>query len=189
MRLERSKSIQSAHHVAHEGQGDGSPQPPGAPPAPAAPPAAQATASAPAPDVAALASGNEASLALRELGSFPAYLVGDLPLPPVVQLRHRATGLDVWVAWHRPSHAVLRARGLIVLTPDEWIALVVSAEADRAGTILGEWLRAKRDAPHTELTISKALGGVAESPAPRRRRNVASVCRKWGLDLIGVEIP
>lgn len=118
-------------------------------------------------------------IAVLEVLRFPAWLIGDLPLPATIRMQ-RGT-VDVWASWDPAIYARLRGDRHLVLTGDEWMALVIAAEADRAGTIIDQWLTSKVGNPYTEITLSAALGGVTAPDPPRVRWTVRKVVAAWGL--------
>ncbi len=125
-------------------------------------------------------------LAVAEVGSVRAFLLRDMPEPFALRVEH-ADGREAWLTFGRCRYAELRAREAIAFIDDEWDALVLGAEADRAtAQQFAKYLDTKAKSPQRLLESRHTLGGVAPS-TDSRRWSVGRVLARWGLTLAGVE--
>ncbi len=100
---------------------------------------------------------------LDDVGDLPARLIGVLPTP--ITLRMRAVdGSAFYLSGCEAESAALRASGAIVLSVDEWDALVLATEADRAWPAdLVRSLRARGS--DGQLSVDALLDGVTAQQA------------------------
>jgi hypothetical protein len=126
------------------------------------------------------------TLRVAELGKLAAYLAPALPVASAWRLTRDTR--DVWVCLGL-GERMLRARGAIVLTGPEWLALVMGAEADRAYRVIDKLLEYKAKSQHNDLHVVHTLGRGITLHTPTRRYTVARVLTAWGLDLREVHSP
>lgn len=150
-------------------------------------PDSPAEAPSPQPPRGASALAPSTSLAVTEVASLPAFALGGLPVPFALSTEH-VSGAEVWFAFCQRRYAMARARGAYVFARDEWDALIVGTEADRAtAQQFAKYLETKAKQPGKLLEPRHTLGGVA----PGRRLphlDVSRVMTSWGMSLVSVEI-
>jgi hypothetical protein len=126
------------------------------------------------------------TLRVAELAKLPAYLAPALPVASAWRLVRDTR--DVWVCLGL-GERMLRARGAIVLTGPEWLALVMGAEADRAYRVIDKLLEYKAKSQHNDLFPVHTLGRDVQPRTPTRRYTVARVLTAWGISLREVHTP
>ncbi|MFO0684356.1 MAG: hypothetical protein U0234_20050 [Sandaracinus sp.] len=131
------------------------------------------------------------SLAAMELGELPAHGLAALPAPFTARLRAE-DGTVFHLSTSEAERAALAERGDIALDGDEWEALAVAAEADRA--FAPDLIEALRERGVTgRLRVDQLLDGVGYEQATaglEMRFSVARVLARIGarLDEVWTEL-
>jgi hypothetical protein len=119
-------------------------------------------------------------LAVGDVLSFPAALLGDLPLPTTLVLEAPGVAEPVTVGTHPGCPPATFGAA-------EWLALVLAAECARTfPEHFGAWLARKRRDPRWQLAGHEALGAVFD--ASPQGWTVARVLRQLGVTLRAVAI-
>lgn len=123
---------------------------------------------------------------LIELLGFEAWLFAGLPGAATFVLAVRGCELPLTVTSSGRRWRAVRAAGGVVFERDEWAAMTLAAEADRASpAALIDWAQHKIAQPYWVLKPGEALGGVyGIRPLGRGQRwTIGRVARAYGAEL------
>lgn len=121
----------------------------------------------------------------------PAHLLGLLPLRAALRWRCTDGALPFTVTSNQALWVALRASGAVVFGLLELDALTCGAVNDRANAAsLRLWCEYKTHAPAWRLTVSEALGGLADGcvVAAPDDMTIGAVMDAWGAELTDVEV-